>query len=199
MDDNPLNAGVNYSFRNNKDEFEVYDFNQISAYINYRHSVSESDFILPGYIFNSKHITKTLHCFPTMSIDFLLIGFQTLKPKHHLTLNAEYLIKQYSEKYDFEGYLNEATQLKLKANIGQSLSDLTGINAYIVYRKNLSDGSRYLISDSLVYYEEEIFNDIYSYDGIETGLGFKHYFNENIELSLEAKYLDKKLFFVTGC
>ena len=40
-----------------------------------------------------------------------------------------------------------------------------------------------------IYYEEEIFNDIYSYDGIETGVGFKHYFNESVELSLEAKYM----------
>ena len=36
IDDNPLNAGVNYSFRNNRDEYEVYDFDQISAYVNYR-------------------------------------------------------------------------------------------------------------------------------------------------------------------
>ena len=33
IDDNPLNAGINYSFRNNQDEFEVYNFNQISASI----------------------------------------------------------------------------------------------------------------------------------------------------------------------
>ena len=46
-----------------------------------------------------------------------------------------------------------------------------------------------MVSDSLLYYEEEIFNDIYSYDGIEMGLGFKHYFNEKLELSLEARYL----------
>ena len=73
--------------------------------------------------------------------------------------------------------------------MGQSISDLTGISGYAIYRKNLSDGSRYLVSDSLLYYEEEIFNDIYSYDGIETGIGFKHFFNEKVELNLEAKYL----------
>ena len=46
-----------------------------------------------------------------------------------------------------------------------------------------------MVSDSLLYYEEEIFNDIYSYDGIELGIGFKHYFNEKLELSLEGRYL----------
>ncbi|MBK7631510.1 MAG: hypothetical protein IPJ23_12560 [Ignavibacteriales bacterium] len=188
VDDNPLNAGINYSFRNNKDEFKVYDFNQISAYVNYRHSISESDYILPGYIFNI-NTYKNFTLFSHNEHRFFVNWISNFETQTSLTLNAEYLIKQYSEKYDFEGYLNEAAQLKLKANIGQSLSDLTGINGYIEYRKNLSDGSRYLISDSLVYYEEEIFNDIYAYDGIETGLGFKHYFNENIELSLDARYL----------
>ena len=188
IDDNPLNAGVNYSFRNNKDEFEVYNFDQISAYINYRHSISESDFILPGYIYNRNNY-KNFTLFSHNEHRFFINWISNFETQTSLTLNAEYLIKQYFEEYDFAGYLNENSQIKLKANVGQSLGDLTGISGFVTYRKNLSDGSRYLISDSLVYYEEEIFNDIYSYDGIETGLGFRHYFNENIELSLEAKYL----------
>ncbi|MDP2363216.1 MAG: hypothetical protein Q8M94_05550 [Ignavibacteria bacterium] len=188
IDDNPLNAGVNYSFRNNKDEFEVYNFDQISAYINYRQSISETDFILSGYIFNRNNY-KNFTLFSHNEHRLFLSWISNFETQTSLTFNAEYLLKQYFEEYDFEGYLNEAAQLKFRTNIGQSLSETTGMNGYIVYRKNLSDGSRYLISDSLVYYEEEIFNDIYSYDGIETGLGLKHYFNKNIELNLEAKYL----------
>jgi hypothetical protein len=188
IDDNPLNAGINYSFRNNKDDFEVYDFNQLSLYLNYRYSVSETDFILPGYIFNRNNY-KNFTLFSHNEHRFFINWISNFVTQTSLTLNAEYLIKQYFEKYDFEGYLNDAAQLKFKANIGQSIGELTGISGYVVYRKNLSDGSRYLVSDSLVYYEEEIFNDIYSYDGIEAGLGFTHYFNENIELNLEAKYL----------
>ena len=188
IDDNPLNAGINYSFRNNQDEFEVYNFDQISAYINYRHSVSESDFILPGYIYNRNNY-KNFSLFSHNEHKLFLSWISNFETQTSLTLNAEYSLKQYFEEYNYEGYLNEASQLKFRANIGQSLSDLTGLSGYVVYRKNLSEGSRYLISDSLLYYEEEIFNDIYSYDGIETGLGFKHYFNENIELNLEAKYL----------
>jgi hypothetical protein len=188
IDDNPLNAGVNYSFRNNKDEYEVYNFNQISAYINYRHSVSESVFILPGYIFNRNNY-KNFSLFSHNEHKLFLSWISNFETQTSLTLNAEYSLKQYFEEYDYEGYLNQASQLKFRANIGQSLSDLTGLSGYFVYRKNLSDGSRYLVSDSLLYYEEEIFNDIYSYDGIETGIGFKHFFNEKVELNLEAKYL----------
>jgi len=187
-DDNPLNAGINYSFRNNKDEFEVYNFNQISVYINYRHSISGTDFIIPGYIFNINDY-KNFTLFSHNEHKLFLTWISNFETETSLTLNAEYNLKQYSEEYNFEGYLNQASQLKFLMNIGQSLDENTGMSGYVVLRKNLSDGSRYLLSDSLIYYEEEIFNDIYSYDGIETGLGFKHLFNESIELNLEAKYL----------
>lgn len=188
IDDNPLNAGINYSFRNNRDEYEVYDFDQISAYVNYRHSISESDFILPGYIFN-RNSYNNFTLYSHNEHRMFLTWISNFETQTSLSLNAEYLIKQYFEEYDYDGYLNEASLLKFRVNMGQSLGDLTGMNGYVVYQNNLSEGSRYVISDSLIYYEEEIFNDIYSYDGIETGLGLRHYFNENIELNLEAKYL----------
>jgi hypothetical protein len=189
IDDNPLNAGINYSFRNNKDEFELYNFEQLSAYINYRHAVSESDFILPGYVFN-RNTYKNFNLFSHNEHKFFVTWISNFETKTSLSLNAELNLKQYAEIYNYEGYLNNATQLKLLMNLGQSLGDKTGMNGYVVYRKNLSEGSRYLIgSDSLVYYEEEIFNDIYSYDGIEAGIGFKQYFSSSVELSLEAKYM----------
>jgi hypothetical protein len=190
IDDNPMNAGLNYSFRNNKDEFEIYNFEQFSVYINYRHSIGETDFILPGYIFNRNNY-KNFTLFSHNEHKLFLSWISNFETQTSLTLNTEYSLKQYFEEYNFDGYLNEVSQLKFKANIGQSLNETTGMNGYVVYRNNLSDGSRYLVSDSLVYYEEEIFNDIYSFDGIEIGIGFKHFFNKNIELSLEAKYLTR--------
>lgn len=188
VDDNPLNAGINFSIRNNGDEFEVYDFNQLSAYINYRHSVTESDYILPGYIYNRNNY-KNFTLFSHNEHRLFLTWISNFETQTSLTFNAEFLIKQYFEQYNFEDYLNEASQLKLRANIGQSIGDLTGLSGFITYRKNFSEGSRYLISDSLVYYEEEIFNDIYSFDGIEAGIGLIHCFSEKFELSLEGKFL----------
>ena len=187
-DDNPLNAGLNYSFRNNKDEFEVYDFDQISAYVNYRHSIGETDFILPGYVYN-RNDYKNFTLFSHNEHKLFLSWISNFETNTSLTLNGEFNFKQYFEEYDYEDYLNEASLLKFLLNIGQSLGQNTGINGYTVVRINLSEGSRYLLDDSLIYYEEEIFNDIYSYDGIEAGLGLKHFFNESIELNLEAKYL----------
>lgn len=188
IDDNPLNAGINYSFRNNKDEFEIYNFNQISAYVNYRHSVKETDFILPGYVYNRNDF-KNFTLFSHHEHKFFLNWISNFETKTSLTLNAEFNFKQYFDEYNFDGYLNKASHLKFFINVGQSLGENSGMNGYVVLRRNLSEGSRYLLSDSLIYYEEEIFNNIYYYDGIETGIGFKHLFNENIQLNLEAKYL----------
>jgi hypothetical protein len=189
IDDNPLNAGLNISFRNNQDEFELYNFQQISAYINYLHSVSETDFILPGYIFN-KNTYKNFTLFTHDEHKLFLTWISNFETKTSLSFNAELNLKQYLESYDVEGYLNKATQAKFSMNIGQSLGEQTGMKGYVVVRKNLSDGSRYLIgSDSLIYYEEEIFNDLYSYEGTETGVGLKHYFTQSVELNLEAKYI----------
>jgi len=191
FDDNPLNAGINYSFRNNKDDFKIYDFNQLSLYLNYRHSVSETDFIIPGYIFNRNNY-KNFTLFSHNEHKIFLTWISSFQTGTSIMLNTEYNLKKYFETYDYEGYLNEASQIKFMTNLSQSLGEKTGINGFLAYRKNLSTGSRYLLSDSLIYYEEEIFNDIYSYDGIETGLGFKHYLNDNIEFSAEAKYFIRK-------
>jgi hypothetical protein len=87
-DGNPLNAGLNYSIRNNKDELEVFNFEQISAYVNYRHSVSETDFILPGYIFNwNSYPNFTL--FSHHEHKFFLNWSSSFQTKTSLTLNSE--------------------------------------------------------------------------------------------------------------
>ena len=46
--DNPLNIGAYYTIRNNKEDYYIYDFNQVSAYANYMHSISESNKIQFG-------------------------------------------------------------------------------------------------------------------------------------------------------
>lgn len=188
IDDNPFNAGINYSFRNNKDDFEIYDFNQISAYVNYRHSISEKDFILPGYVYN-RNDYKNFTLFSHHEHKLFLKWISNFETQTSLTLTTELNLKKYFEQYDYEGYLNQASQLKFLVNIGQSLGERTGMSGYAVLRKNLTDGSRYLLSDSLIYYEEEIFNDIYSYDGVEAGVNLKHLLSDYVQLSLESKYL----------
>ncbi len=45
-----------------------------------------------------------------------------------------------------------------------------------------------MISDSLIFYEEELFNDLYSFNSYEGGIGITHYFTDELKLSSELRY-----------
>lgn len=186
-DYNPLNIGVNYSFRNNRDEFEVYNFRQISAYINYRHSLSETNFILPGYIFLRNEYTN-FSVFSNYEHKAFLKWISNFESETSLMLSSEFNYKNYFDKYNFEGYANDGSFIKFHLNIAQSFSENTGGNIFLIYRKNLTDKSRYVVNDSLIYYEEEIFNDLYAFDSFDAGIGFTKIFGDDVKLSSELRY-----------
>lgn len=189
-DYNPLNVGVNYSFRNNRDEFEVYNFRQLSAYVNYRQSIKETNFLLLGYIFQRNEYVN-FNVFSNYEHKSFLKWISNFETKTSLMLSSEFNYKSYLDKYNFEGYANDASYLKFHINLGQSLSENSGGNIFIVYRKNLTDKSRYIINDSLIYYEEEIFNDLYAFDGLDAGIGFTQMIGDEIKLSSEIRYSGK--------
>ncbi|WP_337866963.1 surface lipoprotein assembly modifier [Ignavibacterium sp.] len=108
-----------------------------------------------------------------------------------LIVSAEFNYKKYLENYNYEGYANDGSYLKFLVNIGQSLSEKTGINLFASVRKNLSEKSRYIVSDSLIFYEEEIFNDLYSFNSIEAGIGFTQILGDDFKLSTELRYSPK--------
>lgn len=185
---NPLNAGINYSFRNNRDDFTFYDYNQLSGYINYRHGITETDFILAGYIFN-RNDYPNFTVFSNNEHKAFLKWISSFQTRTSLMIGVEYNYKNYSEQYDFTDFANDASLLKLNLNISQSLAEFTGANVFFTYRKNLTDKSRYIVNDSLIFYEEELFNDLYSYDGFETGIGLTQLIGSVFKLSLEAKFI----------
>lgn len=186
-DYNPLNAGVNYSFRNNRDEFEIYNFRQLSAYINYRKLIKETNFILIGYIFLRNEYTN-FSVFSNYEHKSFLKWISNFESKTSLMLSSEFNYKSYFDKYNFEGYANNGSFLKFHLNVGQSLTENSGANLFLSYRKNLTDKSRYVINDSLIYYEEEIFNDLYAFDGFDAGTGFTQIIGDEIKLSSEIRY-----------
>lgn len=191
IDDNPLNIGVNYSLRNNKDEFKVYDFNQISAYINYRHSILEENYLLAGYLFNRNNF-KNLSLFSHFEHKGFLRWISNIADKTTLIAGAEMDLKDYVEKYNVTDYANDAALLKFGLSIAKIIGENTRISLYAEYRKSLTDKNRYLFSNEYIYYEEEIFNDLYSSDGITLGGALNQYLTDEILLSVEARYLTRK-------
>jgi hypothetical protein len=190
IDDNPLNAGINYSLRNNKDEFKIYDFNQLSAYINYRQCILEHNYLLAGYIFNKNNF-KNFSLFSYYEHKGFLRWISNIADKTSLIASSEFDYKDYLQKYNVIDFANEASLLKLGLSIAKIIGENTRVSIYSEYRKSLTDKSRYMFSEEFIYYEEEIFNDIYSTDGITIGGAINQYLIDEILISVEARYLTR--------
>lgn len=189
-DYNPLNVGINYTIRNNRDDFTIYDFRQLSAYANYRHTIEETNFLIGGYIFYRNEYPN-FNVFSNYEQKAFIKWISNFESLISVMFSTELNYKTYFEQYNFNGYANDGSFVRVHLNIGQSLGENTGANLFASYRKNLSQKSRYVISDSLIFYEEEIFNDLYAFNSFEVGFGFTQIIDENIKLSSELKYSPK--------
>ena len=185
--DNPLNAGINYTVRINKEDYYIYDFNQVSAYANYMHSISESNKIQLGVIGNRVDY-ENFSLFSHYQLKAFLKSINSFESRTSLTVAAEIDQKIYIEKMQSQGLTDEVLQAKLYLQLGQGITDDLGLSAYAFFRNNLSGGNRYFNTTDYIYYEEELFNDIYSNEGIETGLTLSYLFLPNIMGKISGRY-----------
>lgn len=189
-DGNPLNIGINYSVRNNRDEFYIFDFNQISLYSNYRHSLDENNYFIIGYLFNSNKY-KNLSMFSYYENKAFLKYSSTFSTGTAFMGGAEINLKNYAESSTEYGGTNNSSQLNLYLQVSQSLAKHTGLSGYFLQRLNLQSGSRYINSGDYIYYEEEILNDIYSNDGYETGISLTQILSNKFTVKFEFAYSTK--------
>ncbi|MGB5530740.1 MAG: surface lipoprotein assembly modifier [Ignavibacteriaceae bacterium] len=185
--DNPLNVGINYAVRINKEDYYIYDFNQVSAYANYMQSISESNKIQLGVIGNRIDY-ENFSLFSHYQLKAFFRSINSFESRTSLTAAVEIDQKNYIEDYQSEGFANEALQAKLFLQLGQGITDDLGLSAYAFFRNNLSGGNRYFNTTDYIYYEEELFNDIYSNEGIETGLTLSYLFLPNIMGKIAGRY-----------
>lgn len=185
--DNPLNVGLNYTIRINKEDYYIYDFDQISAYANYLHSISESNKIQLGVIGNRIDY-ENFSLFSHYQLKAFLRSINSFESRTSLTIAAEIDQKIYVEKMQNQGLADEVLQAKLYLQLGQGITDDLGLSAYAFLRNNLSGGNRYFNTIDYVYYEEELFNDIYSNEGVESGLTLSYLFLPNIMGKISGRY-----------
>ena len=177
--DNPLNVGINYTIRINKEEYDIYDFNQISTYVNYMHSLSEGNKLQAGVIGNRIDY-ENFSLFSHYQFKAFLRSINSFESRTSFTAAAEIDQKIYIEKMQSQGLADEVLQAKLFLQLGQGITEGLGLSAFAFFRNNISGGNRYYTDADYVYYEEELFNDIYSNEGIETGVTLSYLFRPNI-------------------
>ena len=185
--DNPLNVGINYAVRINKEDYYIYDFNQVSAYANYMHLISESNKIQLGVIGNRIDY-ENFSIFSHYQLKAFLRSINSFESRTSLTVAAEIDQKNYIEDYKSQGFADEVLQAKFYLQLGQGITDNFGLSAFAFLRNNISGGNRYFNNINYVFYEEELFNDIYSNEGIETGLTFSYLFLPNIMGKISGRY-----------
>ena len=187
---NPVNAGLNYALRNNSDELSIYDLSQLSVYTNYRHFLNETDYILMGYLFfynNYKNFESFTHYEHRGFVKYS----STFSTKTTLSLGTELDFKIYKLRYNSPDIADNISQLKGYVQVAQNLRETTGLSGYLQYRKNLTTGNRYISFTDYIYYEEEIFNDVYSNDGIETGAALTQLISDDIAARGEFIYTQR--------
>jgi len=185
--DNPLNVGINYAVRNNKEDYYIYDFNQISAYANYMHSFSESNKVQLGVIGNRIDY-ENFTLFSHYEFKAFIRSINSFESRTSLTAALEIDQKKYIEDYQSLGLANEILQTKLYLQIGQGITNKLGFSGFAFFRKNLSGGNRYFNTIDYIYYEEELFNDVYSSDGMAAGLTLTYLFLPNIVGKIAGGY-----------
>jgi len=149
--DNPLNVGINYTIRNNKEDYYIYDFNQISAYANYMHSVSESNKIQLGVIGNRIDY-ENFSLFSHYQLKAFLRSINSFESRTSLTVAAEIDQKIYIEKMQSQGLTDEVLQAQLFLQIGQGITNDLGLSAFAFFRNNISGGNRYFNTIDYIYY-----------------------------------------------
>jgi hypothetical protein len=185
--DNPFNVGINYTVRINQEDYYIYDFNQISGYANYMHSISESNKIQLGVIGNRIDY-ENFSLFSHYQLKAFLRSINSFESRTSLTAAAEIDQKIYIEKMQSEGLADEILQAQLYLQLGQGITNDLGVSVFAFLRKNLSGGNRYFNTIDYIYYEEELFNDIYSSDGVISGLTLTYLFIPNIIGKLAGGY-----------
>jgi hypothetical protein len=185
--DNPLNVGINYTVRINKEDYYIYDFNQVSAYANYLHSISGDNKIQLGVIGNRIDY-ENFSLFSHYQLKAFLKSINSFESKTSLILAAEINEKIYIEKMQSQELADEVLQAKFYLQVGQGITENLGLSAFAFVKNNLTGGNRYFNTINYIYYEEELFNDIYSNDGIETGVTLSYLFIPNIMGRLAGLY-----------
>jgi hypothetical protein len=184
-----LNLGANYSIKNNRDVFTILDFSQVSTYANVRYSFSETDFLTGGYVYYK----NTFSNFSLFSHDvhktFLRFN-SSFETETSLILGADVSAKLYSEKDATTA--NETYQLNLFAQVGQSIAENTGLSAYFQLRSNLTQATRTFYYDNTLFYQDELFNDVFSNEGFETGISLTKLFSPTLGIKAEAAYTKRE-------
>lgn len=184
-----INLGINYSLKNNRDVFTLLDYSQISAFGNMRFSFSETDILTAGYIYYFTSFKNFSLFSNTVHKTFLRFN-SSFESETSIILSSDISAKLYPA--ELGNPASEAYQVNLFAQVGQSVAENTGMSLYFQLRNNLSQVTRTFYYDNTLFYQDELFNDVFSNEGYEIGFTFTKLFSQAFGLKGEVSYSNRE-------
>lgn len=185
-----MNTGGTFSMRSGRGDYTFYDNSQLSLYANFKHSFTERISGKAGYTFRSVRFPELAEFNYTEHYGFIQ-GTFSLPTRTTLILEADIGTKIYSTP-NYDSTMQQLIQGKGKggkesvqqitastpsvtqviglARIGQAITEGTGLSLTTSYQMNVQKESRYLSSEYGTISDDELFDDHYGYEGLQTGL-----------------------------
>jgi len=204
--DENIFTGFNYSIKRGTSDYAVYDFNQLSAFINGTFYLKEDLIFQSAYRISYKNFPDLSNLTYTENLGS--IGLSKFLPtKTGLFFQSSIGNKNYSTaellqttftpgmhqgmgRRGNQEYINSfsITQLRTSFKISQSVFENTGISAFYINRTNLTGTQQNFQSTELIYSDDsDLWDDPYGFESNEYGLELTQIlaFNVNAKLSFE--------------
>ncbi|MCA9742747.1 hypothetical protein KC734_14515 [candidate division KSB1 bacterium] len=221
-----LSLGARMSFRLDGADYEIYDFSEFAAYSNLKLPVSGLGILYAGYQVRNRSYTNLQELSNWEHIVFTRLNF-SLPSRTTFIFSSELGYKNYVSQVVAEerapvddssrgGRLRgngsyfvyteidnpSAKQWVNSVRVSQSLFEKIGLSGYLRNRSNFGGDGRFLSGLETGYFtEDELYDDRYGYESIETGamlstllprgimlrLGYDHYSKDYQRLALDLE------------
>ncbi len=211
-----LSTGARLAIRVDGEAYDVYDYSEVSGYLNLKFPLKGLGIFYTGYnvrmrdYANLQELSNWEHtAFGRLNISLpsrtTFIFSTQLGYKDYISQ----VVAEVVEQTDGDGMNNpgrgnrtsimytevdnpSAGQWVNSVRISQSLFSKTGLSAYGRKRQNFGDDGRFLTSLETGYFtEDELYDDRYGYESLETGVLLSQLLQSNLMLRLGLDYYDK--------
>lgn len=202
-----LNAGLEVGKKLYSAAYNWYEWQQASGYANVKLNLTEQFYAYLGMTFRLRDYTR-LDAFSHWQSSLYWRVSRFFDSGTTLILEADLFTKRYQPSgttSNIEGLPEIVTlgggisrQVVALVRMAQAISSQTGISAELQWRKNLLNSVRYLGNPEGSYYsDEELFDDIYGYEGPEISASLKQSLPRRMKLiiggSLAQKNYEQRL------
>ncbi len=198
---NRINAGLSFGSRNHSDAYSWYNVKSGNLYANIKLVLTPQFYGYAGIEMDMQQY-DVLEPFSNTQSRFYLRVSRFFNSGTTLIAETDLMSKYYSTESNTSPVENFPEIVTLGDNnsnqfvglirLAQSISPKTGLSGQLMVRRNLSNSTRYLGTETGFYYsDEEIFDDIYGYHSTEFDLKLKQRLPWKLSFTLGSSMKNK--------